>query len=113
MRRVIFVISFCIPSAAPLNKNGTISPINIIATTESTEIAKNALVSIVFAISCASSLFFVRYCEKTGKNAAESAPAMNKLNIKSGIRNEALYASVMLVVPKWTAIMRSRANPNR
>lgn len=48
---------------------------------------------------------------KTGRKAAASAPAINILNSRSGIKNEALYVSVSMVVPKLVAMIRSLKSP--
>lgn len=70
-------------------------------------ITSEAVVNIVFAILKAVCLSFIKYDENIGKKAAVSAPAIKRLNNKSGIKKEALYVSVALVVPKFVAIILS------
>ena len=90
IKRVMLMMSDCELAADSGKMLGMIFGIKINATTERAVISKVAVVSIVLASFWASSLSFVRYAEKTGKNAAESAPAIKRLNSMSGIRKEAL-----------------------
>lgn len=108
---VILMMFFCISGSVSEKIAGIICGMNMNAITARTEMSNVAPVSIVFATLRASSLSFTRYSVKMGRNAAVSAPAINKLNKKSGIRKEALYVSVAEVVPKLTAIILSRNRP--
>ncbi len=108
---VMLMMSFCISGSTFEKIAGMICGMNMNAITARTEMSNVAPVSIVFATLRASSLSFTRYSVKMGRNAAVSAPAMNKLNKKSGIRKEALYVSVAEVVPKLIAIILSRSRP--
>jgi len=108
---VINIISACPAGATPGNAAGIILPMNMNAITLNMAINILAPDSIVFARDAASFLSFCRYSENIGINAAVRAPAMNRLKSISGIRNEALYVSVAVVVPKCTAIVRSLTSP--
>lgn len=111
INRVITIMLVCISDVASGNSAGIIYGINMNAIADSAAISSVAVVSIVCATSCASFLSFTRYSVNIGKKAAVSAPAINKLNKRSGIINDALYVSVALVVPKLTAITLSLISP--
>lgn len=111
IRRVMLMMSLWAIFVVSGKRLLIILGIKIKAIVASTVINIVAVVSMVFANFLASSLSFVRYSEKTGKKAAESAPAMKRLKSMSGIRKDALYASVIELVPKFVAIMRSRNSP--
>ncbi len=97
---VILMISIWSVADASWNSTGTICG-NVMKTIVAIMAMNNvAPVSIVSAIFFASSLSFTRNSEKIGKKAAESALAIKKLNKISGIKKDALYASVASVVPK-------------
>ena len=111
IRRVMLMMFCCISGVASEKANGIILCMKIKAITASPEINIMAPVSIVFAIWYACFLSFIKYCVKIGRNAAVNAPAIKRLNKRSGIRKEALYVSVAVVVPKFTARMRSLKSP--
>jgi hypothetical protein len=87
---VMFMIFSCVSGVDETNIAGIILSIKMKAITESAEIKIVAPVSIVFAILYASFLSFIKYSLKIGKNAAVNAPAINRLNSISGIKNDAL-----------------------
>ncbi len=87
---VINMMSACPSGATAGNTAGIILSINMNATTLKTAINMLAPESIVFARDLASFSSLCRYSENIGINAAVRAPAINRLNSMSGIRNEAL-----------------------
>jgi len=108
---VMYIMFICPSGSTDGNIAGIMLSMKINATTARNAINKLAPDIIVFAKANASFLFFSRYSEKIGMNAATNAPAMNRLNKMSGIKNDALYVSVAVVVPKCTAIVLSLKRP--
>lgn len=87
---VMLIMLICASGSTFGNIAGIIDPMNMNAITAMKLINMLAPVRTVFATEKASGLFFSKYSEKIGINAAINAPAMNRLKSMSGIKKDAL-----------------------